>query len=273
MIQDSTSSCKDPAVIEVDEEDARGLRTFLDFMRDPVQSSQVTKASKLISPSTVLDALRFADKYDAPLVALLLKQYARTAPYGYNMLGDAESTDPRDSRAPLANKHRLAAFVLGAQIDDPMMCARMLEANGGTDVFIQPDTGNYYSGGWDAYEHNRVKGRYAGPQAERCHVFDVTGWPLDTLNDVGTRYAGALMRAMRTVGVYYREPDWEVEGDEQFWPAAYGEQIGDWTWAEVAHEFRGYMGLHGECLALTALRRASSMGRLYLCGRHGNLQS
>ena len=238
-------SCENPAILEVTRREYDALPVFLRFLEDPEKASEIRSADRLFNPRDISAAWRFARMHDTPTIAIALKQYAHAAPYGYNMLGDSESCyEYRHPQSHLADsRHRLGAFAMAAAMQDYMLCARLLEQNGGTDMFTQPtQTGQYFSP--DQWEAGRIKERYAGKQAEMFHIFDPAGWSREIAEDVGLTCMWALMRAKQVVGAYYREPDWAVEADYEYSVAGYGTKIGDWTWAEVAHDFRGFMGLH-----------------------------
>ena len=80
----------------------------------------------------------------------------------------------------------------------------------------------------------------------------MTAWPVDQLDRTPNRYIRALSDAMRVVGVQYHPLDIPASRSisAMDFGRDYGTKLGDWTWAEVAHEFLGFMGVPSAFLSL-----------------------
>ena len=201
LISSNSHTHLSPAVIEVDDDqDVPAISLFHASYDDPVSASDCSDMSRLHHPTDLSAAWGFANKYDFPVTALAIQQYARTARYGYGRLSHPMSG--KQLSPTQEGDHRLQAFVMAAQMGDYMLCANLLERDGGPDL-LTPPAGHLHDSAGDMIVARNPSDRYTGQQAERCHIFDVAGWSREMMEQVGRECAWGLMRAIKTVGPFY----------------------------------------------------------------------
>lgn len=140
LLQDARPTVLSPTVLEVDIKDIATLRTsLLPLINDlPALLRYEEGAEDVVAPDDVWDGIQLAEKWDAPDLANLASLYARAAPYGIDTIKAIETEDEElitDMRPREYISHRAEAFTLGARLNDTIMCARLIEQNGGSDEY------------------------------------------------------------------------------------------------------------------------------------------
>ena len=234
--------------------DAEGLELFLHFIRDPYTASEgrTSTASSQRQPrwwpKIIAAALTLCDKYDAPFIALLLRQHLRAADYAID--GAFEPSEPCTRQFTFGGQGvqtvcaRFEAWVLGAQLGDVEFCGRMLSDKGGCDVIFwdceqYPATGtrdpiDAKRGLSESYDLEKGQRRGVGGSL----IFEVSSWPRQLNDIVPQSYSWALARAMQTVGAEY-----ELKGFTGYsagtWRRPKILRSGtDWTWTQCRMSFR-----------------------------------